>query len=80
MEKARELTGLSAANEAPERAPASALPPLSADWIDEDLLQETREVWSKAYGRVITPDEAVEILMNVKRLVEAFLDDEGSDG
>ena len=82
MKKAQELTGLSTANEAPERATASALPPLSADWIDDDLLRETRELWSEAYGRLITLDEAVEILMNVKRLAEALLNavNEGSDG
>ena len=60
--------------------PASALPPMSADWIGDELLQETRELWSQSYGRVITPDEAVEILMNVKQLAEALLNaaDEGS--
>lgn len=46
---------------------------VGAAWITDDLLRDTRRVWSKAYGRVITPAEAVEILMNVKRLAEAVL-------
>ena len=31
---------------------------------------EARRVWSKAYGRVISDDEAIEILTNVRRLAE----------
>jgi hypothetical protein len=54
--------------------PAPARPrPLSAEWISEDLLLETRKLWSKAYGHVISIDEAVEILMNVKRLAEVLV-------
>ena len=47
--------------------------PLSMAWISEELLAETIEVWSEAYGRVIGEDEAVEILMIVKRLGEVLL-------
>ena len=39
-------------------------------WMSDELLAETRRVWSHAYGRVISEDEAVEILMNVKRFAE----------
>jgi len=42
-------------------------------WITQELFDETRQVWSKAYGRVITEDEAIEILVNVRRLAEALL-------
>ncbi|MBI5725937.1 MAG: hypothetical protein HZA50_18400 [Planctomycetes bacterium] len=35
--------------------------------------QATRRVWSKRYGRPITPEEAVEILVNVKKVAEAFI-------
>ena len=38
-----------------------------------NLLAETRRVWSQAYGRVISTDEAVEILTNVKRLAETLM-------
>jgi len=48
-------------------------PPLSASWISDDLLAETKRLWSKAYGRPISQDEAIEILQNVKRLAEALL-------
>jgi hypothetical protein len=47
--------------------------PLSTEWISEELLLETRKLWSKAYDRVISVDEAVEILMNVKRVAEVLL-------
>jgi len=46
--------------------------PMSCNWISDELLLETQEHWSEAYGRPIDRDEAVEILMNVKRLGEVL--------
>ena len=66
-----ELTGQTPPNvahgggEPPER-------PLSLAWISEEILAKTREVWSKAYGRVVSAEEAVEILRNVKNLAEVL--------
>jgi hypothetical protein len=54
--------------------------PLSLAWITDDLLTYTREVWSKAYGRPISEDEAIEILLNVKRLAEAMQKVAGAKG
>ena len=42
-------------------------------WLSQERIAETRRVWSKAYGRVISDAEAAEILMNVRRLAEAML-------
>ena len=42
-------------------------------WINGELIEDTRRVWSKRYGRVIATEEAVEILVNVKKVAEAFL-------
>ena len=47
--------------------------PLSRQWLSDDRIAEARRVWSKAYGRVISEDEAIEILMNVRRLAEVLL-------
>lgn len=47
--------------------------PLSMQWLSEERIAEARRVWSKAYGRVISDDEAIEILMNVRRLAEVLL-------
>jgi len=47
--------------------------PLLTAWISDDLLAETVEVWSEAYRRPVSEDEAVEILLNVKRLGEVIL-------
>jgi hypothetical protein len=70
----RELTGFSAANEHPDQElRAASGRPLSISWITDDLLRYTREVWSKAYGRPVSEDEAVEMLLNVKRLGEVML-------
>jgi hypothetical protein len=56
----------------PEPEPA-ANRPLSMAWITDDLLVETRRVWSVAYGRVIADEEVIEILMNVRRFAETML-------
>ena len=42
--------------------------PLSRQWLSDERIAEARHVWSKAYGRVISANEAIEILMNVRRL------------
>lgn len=47
--------------------------PLSMAWISDELLAETIDLWSESYGRPISEDEAMEILMNVKRLGEVLL-------
>lgn len=57
------------------------LPPLpsgrprtpSLAWISNELLTETQELWSEKYGRPVTEDEAIEILVNVGRLAEVLL-------
>ena len=43
---------------------------------DDERIAEARRVWSKAYGRVISEEEAIEILMNVRRLAEVLLNAE----
>lgn len=47
--------------------------PLSSQWLSTARIAEARRVWSKAYGRVISEEEAIEILMNVRRLAEVLL-------
>ena len=56
----------------PEPGSAGARP-LSMAWITDDLIEETRRVWSPMYGRVLATEEAVEILMNVKQFAEVLL-------
>ena len=45
----------------------------SAVWLSPERIAETRRVWSRAYGRVLSDTEAVEILANVRRLAEVLL-------
>lgn len=49
------------------------LGPPEQGWITGELIEDTRRVWSKRYGRLITPEEAMGILVNVKKVAEAFL-------
>jgi hypothetical protein len=46
---------------------------VGGEWMSDELMADTRRVWSVAYGRVISTDEAVEILNNVKRLADVML-------
>lgn len=43
-------------------------------WIDDLLIEETKAVWEPIYGRSLTTAEAVEILLNVGRLLDAIQD------
>ena len=42
--------------------------PLAEAWISEALLAEAIAVWSRVFRRRVTREEAVDMLMNVKRL------------
>lgn len=41
-------------------------------WLSDERIAEARRVWSHAYGRVISVEEATEILINVRRLAEVL--------
>lgn len=47
--------------------------PLSTLWLSDERIAEARRVWSKAYGRVLSEEECIEILMNVRRLAEVLV-------
>ena len=46
--------------------------PLSLQGLTDGRIAEARRVWSQAYGRVISDEEALEILRNVRRLAEVL--------
>lgn len=64
--QAREIDHDVAAGPEPER-------PMRMAWMSDDLLAETQQVWSRAYGRAVCVEEAAEILMNVKRMAETLM-------
>jgi len=74
MQTPAETTGLVAP---PEQGcpPADAIPrrPPGAAWITDEAVEDTRRVWSPYYGRELTENEAVEILMNVKNLADVLV-------
>jgi hypothetical protein len=47
--------------------------PMSLDWASDDLIRYTQDVWSEFTGKPISVDDAIEILTNVKRLVEVLM-------
>ena len=70
----RNLAGLPGTSRHTGPEPGSvAARPLSTQWLSDERIAEARRVWSKAYGRVISDDEAIEILTNVRRLAEILL-------
>lgn len=70
-ENMEELTGF----EAPDEEAVTV--PESERWISRRLIKETRRVWSKRYGRLISQEEAVEILINVRNFAVLFLGRKG---
>ena len=57
-----------------EQGPVAPARPLSLAWVTDELLAETKDVWSEVYGRPIGEAEAIEILVNTKRFVQVLLD------
>ena len=47
--------------------------PIATAWVSDRLLADTIDVWSRAYDRPITAEEALEILTNVKRFGELLI-------
>lgn len=74
MATSRNLAGFpgTTGHHGPEPGSVAARP-LSTQWLSDERIAEARRVWSKAYGRVISDDEAIEILTNVRRLAEILL-------
>lgn len=71
MENLANITGFQATTE-PSVSPDGRRP-LSMEWITDDLLRATLAAWSSRYETPLNADDAVEILMNVKRFSEALL-------
>lgn len=72
---AKVTTGRRRSREAqPQGKPAASSRPLDIAWITDELIAEHRRVWSRMYGRDISESEAIEIIMNIKRLAEIVLE------
>ena len=52
--------------------PASGDGPLETAWISEELIARTQNVWGEYLQREVGREEAIEILMNVKRIAMVF--------
>ena len=46
--------------------------PLETQWMSEELIARTQDVWSRYLEREVDRDEAIEILLNVKRIAMVF--------
>ena len=44
--------------------------PVPAGWVTSELMEKTRTLWEKRYGRVLERGEVMEILDNVRRFGE----------
>ncbi len=49
--------------------------PLNMEWITEELLARTQDVWGRYLQRHVSKEEAMEMLTNIKRIADAFLCD-----
>lgn len=48
--------------------------PVNTKWVTEEWIEETRNVWSEECGVELTREDAIAILMNVKRLGVVLLE------
>ena len=54
-----------------------APPDGAPSWVTPELIADTIEVWQPDYGYVLTPDDALEILMLFDQLVDVLEDLDG---
>lgn len=73
-----DITGFSSPDEPGLCVPVPVRRPLSLAWVSDELIAETRQLWSARYEREISVEEAIEILQNVKRFAEMLLERSGS--
>lgn len=62
----------------PDAATAAAvqevvLPPGSPPWITPELVRRTLHVWQRHYARPLSVDDAVTIIQNAGRLIDALV-------
>ncbi len=50
----------------------TTLPPGTPAWISPELLADTAVTWGRYYGRQLTPDESLEILLAVGRMFDVL--------
>jgi hypothetical protein len=55
-------------------APGLAVPPGLPSWVTKDFIEETIRVWQPASKTPLTQDGAIEIIMNMSRLLDVLLD------
>jgi len=58
--------------EVQEGARPSIVPAGTPDWITPELVEETIRVWQPYYKDVLTPEEAVTMILDVGRLFDAL--------
>jgi hypothetical protein len=68
-----DLTGFPVENPAHWGSKGPSRRPLSLAWISDELIAETRRVWSNHLRRVVGEDEAIEMLVNVRAAALAIL-------
>lgn len=55
---------------APPWENSTVQPPLSRRWMSDEVVENTRLVWGRIYGRELDTHEAMEILDHVRSLAE----------
>jgi len=55
-----------------EGARPSIVPAGTPDWITPELVEATIRVWQPYYRAILTPEEAVTMILNVGRLYQVF--------
>ena len=69
--QAAELSGLSL-NPEQQCDAGRETQPLALQWITEELVAYTQDVWAEQLGREVPREEAVEMLVNVRMVAQTF--------
>jgi hypothetical protein len=53
-----------------------AVPPGAPSWISAELIADTLRIWQPYYAETLTPIDALDMILNVSRLVDVICADQ----
>jgi hypothetical protein len=64
----------SRSNDPPNKEAVTYVPPGAPAWVTEALIQDTLDTWQSHFEKTLTPEDALEMLIDATNLMEFLLE------